>query len=460
MGTPPNDPELAISADIDRAEREMEELGRVAEKGARLGELLRKKVDLQRRIQQLRDEENVLQSKHLVKKLAKTKDLEATATAQQSEKYKKFISAKLPRRSAMKQKRFTCGGSPKKSITAPGGSRADVLAGTLRRSSPSLGQSPDRSRGADRRHTDGPGLLKQDELDSEGADGDDTAEEVEEDISFSQDGEGMGANFMQIVRAWRSRTPNVEEQAEAERRAREGRMQQTASRQQASLRRFNLVEEMFAKAVERRMRAMRRIAADPPADRLIGNCALQHIPVGLLPGELQETAMALMEGTLQGTSGPVGGAVATIAYAETPKKNFFLTGVDATTAEKSGEGQGKESGTAQEEQHPEDGEARTDDGNDGSEEFDEGELARQWRELGYTAVYLPASKRLVFPGAKDNGGRGGRRPYDPNTWMKLQPLPSVHLVQRRVPVEDLLRRDVTIPTKGEVLLPTLRAGKR
>ncbi|CCW67437.1 unnamed protein product [Phytomonas sp. Hart1] len=61
-----------------------------------------------------------------------------------------------------------------------------------------------------------------------------------------------------------------------------------AEKREFSKRKFDLAEELFERALNARQKAMRRIAADPPADRLIGHNMLQYIPAALIKGQLKE----------------------------------------------------------------------------------------------------------------------------------------------------------------------------
>jgi hypothetical protein len=78
-----------------------------------------------------------------------------------------------------------------------------------------------------------------------------------------------------------------EEELSALRRHRLEAISATEKRQDAVHKRAMLMENMFNKARTRRMYAQNRIAADPPADYLIGTDILRYIPVDLIPGGAQ-----------------------------------------------------------------------------------------------------------------------------------------------------------------------------
>ncbi|EAN92054.1 hypothetical protein C3747_96g60 [Trypanosoma cruzi] len=279
---------------------------------------------------------------------------------------------------------------------------------------------------------------------------------IEGESSVQEENGLMGEEFLRIIQSPQMRGLGGELQAEAARRARREKVQAAENRQQRSLRRLQLVEEMFAKALERRMKAMQRIAADPPADRLIGNHAMQHIPVSMLPGELRRTALAFMDGVTRDVNSTAGTVPFAADKNEISRKKFFLTDVDEAAAEE----QKKEPtdainagvGLQQTE------EEKTNFPNlNGMEEE---ELLRKWRELGYTAVYLPATGRLVYPGESSVRNRSSKKPYVPDRWMSRQPLPPVHLVQRKLPPEFILLHGGTKSVGRRRPLPVVcRSGK-
>ncbi|ESL10050.1 hypothetical protein TRSC58_02222 [Trypanosoma rangeli SC58] len=282
---------------------------------------------------------------------------------------------------------------------------------------------------------------------------------MEEETRVQEENHVLDVDFLRIIRAARMHECGGEVQVEAARRARREKMQATENRQQRSLRRLNLVDEMFEKALERRMRAMQRIAADPPADRLIGNHVVQHIPVSMLPGQLKQTALALMAGATgedvqNSTSVP--SPTGTIKGA--PGRKVFLTAVDTAAAEKQAttptdlpdaEGASQQA----------EGETTT---SPRVNDIEEDKLLQEWRKLGYTAVYLPATRRLVYPGADSPTTRNTKRLYSPNAWMQkhVQPLPSVHLVQRQLPPEAILSHKRAESTGRRRLLPVICLSRK
>lgn len=91
-----------------------------------------------------------------------------------------------------------------------------------------------------------------------------------------------------------------EEKDIEELRIREKQVEVIQRRRLRSRRRWELVDDMFNNALERRMRAMQKIAMDPPAERLIGHSMLQYVPAALLPEELSSGTR-----NRQGTNAPV-----------------------------------------------------------------------------------------------------------------------------------------------------------
>lgn len=79
------------------------------------------------------------------------------------------------------------------------------------------------------------------------------------------------------------------------RRLREYQLTTVEKRHKRVMSKFDLVEDMFDKAVTRRMRAHQRIAADPPADRLIGRSMLQYIPASLLEVKNDNTEVCMQK---------------------------------------------------------------------------------------------------------------------------------------------------------------------
>ncbi|EKF33096.1 hypothetical protein MOQ_003043 [Trypanosoma cruzi marinkellei] len=214
---------------------------------------------------------------------------------------------------------------------------------------------------------------------------------------------------------------------------------------------------MFAKALERRMKAMQRIAADPPADRLIGNHAMQHIPVSMLPAELRRTALAFMAGATRDVNSTVGTLPSAADKNEVSRNKFFLTDFDEAAVEKQKNETTDAMDAGVELQQKEEEKTNSPNLNGMEEE----ELLRKWRELGYTAVYLPATGRLVYPGEGSGRNRSSKKPYLPDRWMSRQPLPPVHLVQRKLPPEFILLHGGTKSVGRRRPLPVVcRSGKK
>ncbi|ORC90112.1 uncharacterized protein TM35_000091620 [Trypanosoma theileri] len=506
MDAPSKNPMVALCANLNRAEDEMRQLMERVDAGAPMGELLRKKVALQRRIQRLRDEEEELRREEFFQSLVKSNKEKSLVSAKRKEKEMKSVKGKMHKRKPDsvsrkgKQKQVeeqqNKGGDEDESNTRNGDNTntgdnnnnnnnhnhddddklsANVSAGNFSLPVSSSRQSPTRGyhEKADRWRKNNANSTVHEDSRS------DTISECEGNIVEGLESLdiNMTANIMQMVQSTQWQALNSNLRSDAARQAREAKLEESKIRQDKLKRRFDIVEGMYTKAIDRRLRAMQRIAADPPADRLIGANALQHIPVGLLPGQLQQTANAIVEGTMLRVKSPTSTGVAATAVPEVPQKGFFITCVDATSTRKIEEGRSGASPT-ETTSHEKKGDDNNDNDDDNKEEGEEKEgesrlsedvvsqeLLRQWRELGYTAVYLPASKRLVYPNESGRSGRSIIKPYDPNGWMKLDPMPSVHLVQRRLPIEEMLKQheqqyDVANSVDSHWHLPSLRYGKK
>lgn len=90
-----------------------------------------------------------------------------------------------------------------------------------------------------------------------------------------------------LVRASKHFTTSDAEQADALKDAHRKALSQTEKKQKMVEQRKELMGALFQKAKTRRMYAQSRIAADPPADYLIGTDILRYIPVDLIPGGTQ-----------------------------------------------------------------------------------------------------------------------------------------------------------------------------
>ncbi|RNF09144.1 hypothetical protein TraAM80_02403 [Trypanosoma rangeli] len=467
-----------------RAEDGVGDGGETAEAEKRQSELLRRKVELQHRIQNLRDEENVLQHEKTVRSLAKAKEKKLATAAAQKQSNKQIRSRKPPKRHPPDQKKSSLGAeSANAGITNTGNDGGDATAGGRRVSKSdsgtlraSLRPIPSFRQGGFTGERPGQGQKSSVLADMAAVEGSvesgnfpnvipappyprcSSDDAIEEERSVKEENHVLDVDFLWIIRSARLHECGGEVQVEAAHRARRERMQATENRQQRSLRRLNLVDEMFSKALERRMRAMQRIAADPPADRLIGNHVVQHIPVSMLPGQLKQTALTLMAGsTGEGVQSPSSAPSPTGAIKDAPGGRVFLTAVDMAAAEKQITAP-TDAPDAEDASQQAEGKTTT---SPRVNDIDEDKLLREWRELGYTAVYLPATRRLVYPDADCPITRNTKRPYSPNACMQkyMQPLPSVHLVQRQLPPEAILAHKRAKSTGRRRLLPFISVAR-
>lgn len=78
----------------------------------------------------------------------------------------------------------------------------------------------------------------------------------------------------------------VEEQELAELRMRECQVAAIEHRRRRSRRRCDAVDAAFQQALQRRLQAMQHLAADPPAERLVGQSMMQYVPAALLPDDV------------------------------------------------------------------------------------------------------------------------------------------------------------------------------
>ncbi|RNF20586.1 uncharacterized protein Tco025E_03713 [Trypanosoma conorhini] len=431
--------------------------GEVAEAERRQSSLLRRKVELQHRIQQLRDEESMLQHEKAVRSFAKAKEEKLATAAEQRQGGKQHSGRKASERRPPEQKKSLPGAeTPNAGATITDKGSCDTRTSKAGQSTSGASVQPlpsHRPRGSaqTRREHSRTSFVLAGAAAAEGVEKGSgrpsmvpvpprprrpSADTEEEGSSVQEEGLVLGLDFSRIIHSSQMHVFGGEMQAEAKRRARREKMQATENRHQRSLRRLNLVEEMFSKALERRMRAMERIAADPPADRLVGNHAVQHIPVSALSGQLRQTALALMAGDMEEVPIPARAPSPTGAGRDALGRRVFLTAVDAAAAEK----QAKAPTDAPDAEDALQATGEETDPSAGVNGVDEEELLREWQELGYTAVYLPATRRLVYPGAHDFHKRNSKKPYSPNAWMQMHmpPLPPLHLVQRQIPPEVIL----------------------
>lgn len=99
---------------------------------------------------------------------------------------------------------------------------------------------------------------------------------------------------------------------EETRRLREHQLKIIEQNRTKAKKKFDLVEDMFQRALERRYRAHLKIAADPPADRLVGKSMLQYVPAAVLHQQPEQTDVFLQVQTeedlqrFEGQIGPTG----------------------------------------------------------------------------------------------------------------------------------------------------------
>lgn len=79
-----------------------------------------------------------------------------------------------------------------------------------------------------------------------------------------------------------------------DRRRIEYRLDVLQRRQAKGMRKFELVEDMFEKALERRLRSHTKLAADPPAERLVGESMMLHVPSAWVPQERQAVSRGIL----------------------------------------------------------------------------------------------------------------------------------------------------------------------
>ncbi|AYU80545.1 hypothetical protein LdCL_290010800 [Leishmania donovani] len=82
------------------------------------------------------------------------------------------------------------------------------------------------------------------------------------------------------------RERELEERELADLRLRKRQLAIIEARRRRSRRRCDAVDEAFQKALKRRWQAMQHLAADPPAERLVGQGMTQYVPAALLPDDV------------------------------------------------------------------------------------------------------------------------------------------------------------------------------
>ncbi|KAG8343319.1 hypothetical protein TRVL_05851 [Trypanosoma vivax] len=458
----PSETCLSVAADISRAKNEMNALSDQFAKGEAMGQLLRKRVALQHRIQRLLSKERELKNKSFTNKCMEMVPRRRSASLRKNRARAARSVTIAQTHGALNWKESITQGSKKSEAAS-----VSVAEERCMDECPSVTTTtPDASRHARINTTCSNETQRvcDNSIASSAREKEEEANVEEEDIGapssmlteFAFITAGLDKRLLTKINATAQREMTAEAQTETVRHAREAKLKETEARRQRSTRRFDLVEDMYAKAIERRMRAMRKIAMDPPADRLIGNNGLQHIPLSILPAESRKVAENFMPLSVTRAAAYVGSSYADTVTV-TGKKNFFLTGVDAALSAKR-PGDVAVTGPNNEEEPSE----RVEGSEESHSEHDKNnvrheELLRQWRELGYTAVFLPASNRLVCPFEDSITKR--KSSHDPNAWMKLRPLPFVHLIQRRLP-EEALRHSALRASGRRQRLPTLSTSNQ
>lgn len=340
---------------------------------------------------------------------------------------------------------------------------------------------------------------------------DDIEAEVREEEQESTDRSAMNVYTFDILEYMQQAVAAGESEemtADAIRREKfsilQGQLRAIQCKRTTAKRKFDLVEELFQKAMDRRLKAMKRIAADPPADRLIGRSMAQYIPADLIPGQARQTASYIHHDEPAPCRLPVasGGTISNSPPRDDGNALVFLTELDgpspgavrtrsvgaplsgATPIHRNREGY-RDSDLLPSEVvkpprrgrplRPLDGHAR--------------QMIERWRELGYTVTYaeegsfnstkvLPVAiprdgdhasmESTALPGSSSttkkvgtasSSSPSGHSAYD---WMKLAPLHNVCLVQRRLPEEDVLREkyQADLPNVSSSFSKRWQAGPR
>eukprot|EP00796_Vickermania_ingenoplastis_P000869 gene869-501_t len=124
----------------------------------------------------------------------------------------------------------------------------------------------------------------------------DIEEEIREENLYALDRamETLTTNVTEMIsdpRRMQKSLPLKDIKREETRRLREYQLKTITRRQAKAKRKFDLVEDMFQKALERRFRAHIKIAADPPADRLVGQSMVQYVPAAMLHAQKKQTEL-------------------------------------------------------------------------------------------------------------------------------------------------------------------------
>nr|CCC89877.1 conserved hypothetical protein [Trypanosoma congolense IL3000] len=459
-----------VALEISHAKREMDDLAEEALRGHSLGKLLRRRVELQHRIQRLRDKGEKLRCESFINSLKKgqnnkdkrrkrtsrtpsAKEMPATVVS-----HGKRVSLVNPGAAEAPESDSVTYAKRNGSLTEKNQFVDEIMSATAPTEAENERVSDNTGSNVDGEARKPAALITRFNVEPE-----DTEYAVEE--SFLNP--GLDKALLQMIQTSERRVTLLEAQAEAARRVRDARLKEVEVLRKESRRRFDLVDDMYTKAIERRMRAMRRVAADPPADRFIGHNAAQHVPLSLLnqdslKASLPRAYVAQGENNIKNFADVTG-------LLDVHRSNFFLTGVDAGGPVKHSKDQigsvrdgetPKQLGEPPVEgQHEGEGVASPQpDGGGGVIEGSHEELLRQWRELGYTAVFLPASRRLVYPFGER--GNGAHKLNEPCPWLQLKPLPVVHLIQRRLPEELIAKAAMEREVLLRGPLPAVRDGRK
>ncbi|CCW59578.1 unnamed protein product [Phytomonas sp. EM1] len=275
------------------------------------------------------------------------------------------------------------------------------------------------------------------------------------------------------------RKRSLNKQADIQQR-RQLQLQRVQKKRDTSKRNFDLVEELFERAMAGRMKAMQRIAADPPADRLIGHNTLQYIPAAMIKGQLKEMVDYMQKESSHGIqptepeSPPVAVASSSVNprgtwSRETDNAIVFLTETDEIARngmqpklpeEPSSSSNAKdavgEDGAGVKTAEPSSPEAVQSPSSSSALAQPAEEMLAYWRELGYDTMYVisPQTSKstrrhaMRTPGAPlvesfSASSRGAvlKTPLAPvgmatdrrgGCGAKLDPLPPICLLQRSV----------------------------
>lgn len=273
---------------------------------AEYGRFLQWKVDMQRKERKQREEEGQQLRLRVEKKLSEVLKEHREQRKQETRSYRQFAEAKAPKptqlklatsydreaailaeaqfereRKRLEWEKIRSEMGPR---TAPAGGRSNksntnLTADTVKaavniqrklnqQANPYIGQTPRAPNGLNSAPTQ--------ILNAHG--------EEEYDAALLQDKVGHVEGLVNATR------PHNEGETAAQAAMRDTRLktlEETEKKKSAVHKRIELMESMFNKARTRRLFAQQRIAADPPADYLIGTDILRYIPADLIPGGSQ-----------------------------------------------------------------------------------------------------------------------------------------------------------------------------